>query len=233
MAKTNQIKEAEVTSTISKSEAFFAKNKKAIIIALAAIIIAIVGIVLYNTYVAEPREAKASTALAKGQEYFMNQQFDIALNGDKKDFVGFAKFADEYSGTDAANLAHLYAGICYENLGKHKEAVDQLEDFSTEGDMMISPAAKMKLGDAYANLKQYDDAVSAFKKAASLADKAAQDGINNTISPIALKKAGAVLESQKKFDEALSIYKDIKAKYLNSAVASDIDKYIERAQNSK
>jgi len=37
------------------------------------------------------------------------------------------------------------------------------------------------------------------------------------------------LESQNKKDEALKIYQDIKKKYVNSAVASEIDKYIERA----
>jgi len=42
-------------------------------------------------------------------------------------------------------------------------------------------------------------------------------------------QAARLLESQKKTDEALKIYKQIKEKYVNSAVAQDIDKYIERA----
>ena len=55
------------------------------------------------------------------------------------------------------------------------------------------------------------------------------ESVNNTISPTYLLQAARLLESQKKTDEALKIYKQIKEKYVNSAVAQDIDKYIERA----
>ena len=72
-------------------------------------------------------------------------------------------------------------------------------------------------------------AVSAFKKAASMADSTAEDNTNNSLSPTFLIKAAQILESQKKNDEALKIYQDIKKKYVNSAVWSEIDKYIERA----
>ena len=56
--------------TPSKSEAFFIKFKKQILIAVVAIIVIVAGAVLYNAYVSGPREGKASTAIAKGQQYF-------------------------------------------------------------------------------------------------------------------------------------------------------------------
>ena len=59
----------------SKSEAFFSKFKKQILIAVVAIIVIVAGAVLYNAYVSGPREDKASTALAKGQQYFNQEQF--------------------------------------------------------------------------------------------------------------------------------------------------------------
>lgn len=93
--------------TPSKSEAIFVKFKKQILIAVAAIIVIIAGVILYNAYVAGPREDKASTALAKGQQYFNQEQFDKALNGDGASYAGFIKIASDYSGTDAANLANL------------------------------------------------------------------------------------------------------------------------------
>ena len=40
------------------------------------------------------------------------------MKGDGAGYVGFTKIADEYSSTDAGNLANLYAGLCYANLGK-------------------------------------------------------------------------------------------------------------------
>ena len=229
--KTEQVLEA--TENINNREAFFMKYKKAILIAVAAIIVVIAGVFLYISQISGPREEKASTALSKGQTYFNNEMFEQAVNGDGAGFVGFAKLADEYSGTKAGNLANLYAGLCYANLGKWAEAQKSLDAFSTEGDQMISPASQAALGDAYAHLNQLDKAVDAFKKAADMADSKAEDDTNNSLSPIFLIKAGEVLESRGKKDEALKIYQDIKKKYVNSMLvqSAEIDKYIERASN--
>ena len=68
--------------TLNQSEAFFLKYKKAIITVVVAIIVIIVGAVLYKTYIAEPNEQKASTAIAKGQAYFAQGLFQQALEGD-------------------------------------------------------------------------------------------------------------------------------------------------------
>lgn len=229
--KTEQVLEA--TENINNREAFFMKYKKAILIAVAAIIVVIAGVFLYISQISGPREEKASTALSKGQTYFNNEMFEQAVNGDGAGFVGFAKLADEYSGTKAGNLANLYAGLCYANLGKWAEAQKSLDAFSTEDDQMISPASQAALGDAYAHLNQLDKAVDAFKKAADMADSKAEDDTNNSLSPIFLIKAGEVLESQGKKDKALKIYQDIKKKYVNSMLvqSAEIDKYIERASN--
>ncbi len=229
--KTEQVLES--TENINNREAFFMRYKKAILIAVAAIIVVIAGVFLYISQISGPREEKASTALSKGQTYFNNEMFEQAVNGDGAGFVGFAKLADEYSGTKAGNLANLYAGLCYANLGKWAEAQKSLDAFSTEDDQMISPASQAALGDAYAHLNQLDKAVDAFKKAADMADSKAEDDTNNSLSPIFLIKAGEVLESQGKKDEALKIYQDIKKKYVNSMLvqSAEIDKYIERASN--
>lgn len=214
----------------NNTEAFFVKFQKQIIIAVVAIIVVIAGLLLYKAYVQAPREDKASTALAKGQQYFNQEQFDKALNGDGASYAGFVKIASDYSGTDAANLADLYAGLCYANLGKWAEAVTYLEKFSTKSDAMISPSAVAALGNAYANTGNIDKAVSSLKKAADMADSKAEDDTNNSISPTFLIQAAQLLESQNKNDEALKIYQDVKKKYVNSQVvqSSEIDKYIER-----
>ena len=214
----------------SNTEAFFIKFKKQIIGAAVAVIVVIAGLLLYKAYVQAPREDKASTALAKGQQYFNAEQFDKALNGDGAGYAGFVKIASDYSGTDAANLANLYAGLCYANLGKWNEAVTYLDKFSPKGDAMVSPSAVAALGNAYAETGNIDKAVSTLKKAADMADSKAADDMNSSIAPTFLVQAGELLESQGKKDEALKIYQDVKKKYVNSQIvqSSDIDKYIER-----
>ena len=228
----NNVQAQEIKS-LNMNEAFFMKYKKAIMIAVVALIVIIAGVFAYMSQIAGPREDKASTLLGKGQTYFQNEMYEQALNGDGAGYVGFAKIASEYGSTDAGNLANLYAGLCYANLGKWAEAEKSLDAFSSKGDEMISPAAQAALGDAYAHLNKLDDAVAAFKKAASMADSKAEDDANNSLSPAFLIKAGEILESQNKKAEALSIYQDIKKKYVNSMLvqSAEIDKYIERASN--
>lgn len=215
----------------NSSEAFVSKYKKPLIIALCAIIVLLLGWFLYTQYVVKPNEEKASTELGKGQQYFMAGQYDKALNGDGAGYVGFKQLADSYSGTDASNLANLYAGLCEANLGKWNEALKHLEGFDTSDDAMISPMAVNALGNAYAHTNQLDKAVSAFKKAASMADKQSESGYNEALSPRSLLQAGEILESQNKKEEALKIYQEIKKNYVNSYTVQtgQIDAYIERA----
>ncbi|MBQ7149966.1 MAG: tetratricopeptide repeat protein [Prevotella sp.] len=231
MANKNAQDALNVEDQLSKSEAFFNKNKKTILIAVAAAVVVIAGFFLYKAYVSGPREEKASTALAKGQEYFNNEMFDKALNGDGAGYAGFVKVADDFSGTDAANLANLYAGLCYANLNKWQEAVNSLEAYSASSDAMVSPAAQAALGNAYAHLNQLDKAVDALKKAAKMADAKAEDDTNNSLSPTFLLQAAEILESQGNKADALEIYQNIKKNYVNSALvqSQEIDKYIERA----
>ena len=223
MANVNEQQGAlNVEETLNKSEAFFLKYKKAIIYGVLAVIVVIAGVIVYNQYVAAPREDKASTALAKGQEYFQQDLYEKALNGDGAGYAGFVKVAADYSSTDAGNLANLYAGLCYAGLGKWNEAAKYLEDFDTKDDQMISPAAEGALGNAYAHLNQLDKAVTHLKNAAKNAD-------NNSLSPTFLIQAGEILESQGKAAEALELYKQVKEKYVYSMQYQTIDKYIERA----
>ena len=44
------------------------------------------------------------------------------------------KLADEFSGTDAGNLANAYAGLCYAQLGKYEDAIKYLDKFSGDRD---------------------------------------------------------------------------------------------------
>ena len=223
MAEQKKANEAlNVEEALSQSEAFLIKNKKAIIGAVVAVIIIVAGIVMYKNLYAEPREEKAQAALFKGQEYFEADLYEQALNGDSIGFAGFAKIADEYSGTKAANLAKAYMGICYAHPGQYEAAVKALDSFSGK-DQMIAPAMKGAMGNCYAQLGQLD-------KAASMLLSAADEADNNSLSPIYLQQAGEILVKQGKYDDAIKAYTKIKDKYFRSYQSMDIDKYIEQAK---
>ncbi len=221
----NENEHLNVEDALTQSEAFLIKYKNAIIGGVVAVIIIVAGIIMYKNLYAEPREEKAQAALFKGQEYFEQDAFEQALNGDSIGFAGFLKVADDYSGTKAANLAKAYAGICYAQLGKYEEAVKMLDDFNGK-DQMVAPAVLGAAGSCYAQLGQLDKAASTLLSAADKAD-------NNTLSPIFLLQAGEILVKQGKFDDAVSAYTKIKDKYFQSYQAMDIDKYIEQAKLMK
>lgn len=231
--KKEQTVAVEINDTLNASEAFFMKNKKVILGVIAAIIIVIVGCLLWNQYVTKPKNEEASTIISKGEQYMQNQQFDKALNGDGANFPGFLKMVSDYSGTDAGNLANLYAGQCYahQKTPDWKNALKYLEAYDASDKSLTSAFAKYALAAAYANNNQLDESIKAYKKAADIANDLAEDGNNNSIAPLALKEAGIILEKQGKKADALALYQDIKKNYPASAVAQDIDKYIERAKN--
>ena len=208
-------------SALSKYEAFFLKYKKAIIGGVIAVVAIIAVWVIVDMFIITPNRLKGQEALAKGQELFANDQMLKALQGDSANFKGFAKLAEEVSGQNA-NLANLYTGLAYAQEGKWNEAVEYLEKYKDQGDLMVSPAAEGALGNAYAHLNKLDEAVKHLMAAAKRAD-------NNSLSPTFLIHAGEILESQGKKAEALELYQQVKDKYFQSMQYQSIDAYIERA----
>lgn len=211
----------DMEEALSTSEAFIIKYKGKILGAVAAVVIIIAGFMGYKHFISEPNQVKASEALFKGEQYFGADNFEAALNGDSLGYKGFLKVADEFSGTDAGNLANAYAGICYAQLGKYEDAVKYLDKFSSD-DQLVNPAMMAAMGNCYAQLGQMDKAASLLMKAADKADSQA-------LSPIYLIQAGQIYEKSGKNSEAIQAYTLIKEKYFNSYQSMDVDKYIERA----
>lgn len=237
MATQNSAQSLDIEVALTRSEKFINKYKKQLIIGFVSILVIVVAC-SGGYYWMQQREAGAQAQVALGQKFFMQQQWDQALNGDsvktKDAFKGFLKVADEYSMTDGANIARLQAGICYYHKGDYKKAIEQLEKFSPKGDATVSANAIAALGDAYACDNQLDKAVDKFKEAAKKAD-------NPGLSPVYLLKAAGILEKQNKKADANALYTSIKTDYpdfalsapvVNDGTVSDaeIDKYIERTK---
>ncbi|KAA6322605.1 hypothetical protein EZS27_027869 [termite gut metagenome] len=221
--KTNE--QLNVEEVVVQSEAFFIKNQKAIIMGMIAIVAIVTGYFAYKHLYAIPREEKAQIALFKGEQYFENGAYELALNGDSIGYIGFLKVIEQYGGTNVANLARAYAGICYKQLEEYEKAIEYLSGFSGN-DQMVAPSILGAIGNAYAELDQLDKASSFLIRAADKAD-------NNALSPLFLKQAGDIFIKQEKYDDAVKVYTKIKEKYFQSRQASDIDKYIERAKMMK
>ena len=117
----------DLDQAMSSSEAFIIKYKNKFLAGIAAIVIVVGGVLGYQHFISEPNEKKASEALVRGEQYFMADNYELALNGDSLGYAGFVNVADEFGGTDAGKLANAYAGVCYAQLGQYEEAVKYLD----------------------------------------------------------------------------------------------------------
>lgn len=224
---------AEVFNTLdqtaSRSEQWIIKNRKIIFGFLGAVVVIILGYLAYQKYVQIPKEKEAANELAFPKVYFEDAMtnsvaadslFTLALEGADGKY-GFIDVADNYSGTKAGNLANYYAGISYLRLKKYQEAIESLEKFSSN-DELLGPVAKGAIGDAFADINQFDDAYDFYMEAANLKD-------NNFSTPLFLFKAGNTAMDLENYSEALDAFEKIKSDYPTSDEAKNIDIYINKA----
>ena len=207
---------------LGKSEAFIIKNKKIITGALLAIVICAMGFFAYTKFVAEPKEEKAATELTAAVAEFMMAQapdYQTALDGDGV-VPGFLSIIENYSGTDAGNIAKAYAGICYANLENYDEAIKHLEDFDGD-DKIFAQKIKQTLGNCYAH--KGEDA-----KAIEILLDAAEEADNVAVTPACWRDAAAMYEKQGNKEEAVKYYNRIKTEYPNCiyVASGEIDRQL-------
>ena len=225
MAKKKQTVEDQnlenVQEALNTTSAWIEKNQNKLTWVVTIIVAIVVGVLALNTYVIKPKAVEVNNENAKAVTFFMQGDWEKALNGDDAECIGFQAIADDYKCYQGGKLAALYAGICYYQLGQYEDAAAYLSKFSAD-DLTIEPAALQLLGDAYVQLEEYGKAAKAF-------EAAAKSG-NDIIAPMSLKKAGFVhLELGNKV-AAKKAFETIKADYPASTEAQDIEKYIAIAE---
>lgn len=80
-----------VDEALSTSEAFLFKYKNLLVGIVVAIVVVVCGTLAYKHFIGEPKELKASEALFKGEQYFGNDNYEVALKGDSLGYTGFLK----------------------------------------------------------------------------------------------------------------------------------------------
>jgi tetratricopeptide (TPR) repeat protein len=210
--------EKNVGEILSKTDQFVEKHLKEVLIGIATIIVLVVAVIGIRHAYFIPKEKEAQEAIFQGENLMESQQWDVALNGNSSDYIGFLNIIDDYSLTKTGNLAKAYSGICYYHLNDLESAIKYLKEYKGK-DLITASAVTGLLGDCYVNLGEKETAVGYFLNAAEKAK-------SSTLSPIYLKKAAQVYESLEKYKEALNTYKAIKEKYPQSQEASTVDKYI-------
>ena len=230
---------AEVFNTLdekaSKTEEFVSKYQNVIVGVIVVVILVILGFLGYNKFIIQPQQEEASNELNQSQIYFdtalestnpveRDSLFNIAINGAQGKF-GFVDIAQEYSSTKAGDLANYYAGISYLNIGEYQKAIEYLEKFSAD-DEIIATFAIGAIGDAFLQLEQEEDALEYF-------EKAAKRKANNYTTPKYLFKAALTAIQLKKADKAVEYLETIEEKYPESEEAKKLAPYLGKAQAMK
>ncbi len=206
---------------LTRTEQFVEDNsKKLSYVVLGIVIIVLIFIGVKRWYIV-PLEKEASQQMFMAERFFDKDSFNLALNG-YGTYPGFLQIIDDYGITKSANLADYYAGICYLNMGEYENAIDHLKDFNSR-DLLVGSAKFSSLGDAYAELGQYDEAVKTY-------NKGIEKFPNDFTTPILLKKEGIVYEQMGNYQKAVASYESIKNDYPDSNEGRDIAKYIDRAK---
>ena len=208
-----------VEEAFSKTEQFIEKNQKIILIVVGVLIVIVLGYFGFKRLYIAPREKEAQTQMFMAEKYFEMDSLTKALKGDGN-YLGFLDIIDQYKFTKSANLSHYYAGICYLKKGEFQNAIDQLDDFSAN-DELVEPMALGAKGDAYMELNNTDKAIALYLKAA-------EKRKNDLTTPVFLMKAGMACELAGKNDEALKAYMRIKTEFTRTNEGREIDKYIAR-----
>ncbi|MDP9229819.1 MAG: tetratricopeptide repeat protein [Bacteroidota bacterium] len=204
---------------VERAKDFWTKYNRPFMIGSAVIILGAVAYFGYKNFIKAPKEEKATEDIFKAEEYYRMDSLQQALNGDGR-YYGFLKVIDKYGGTAAANLAHYYAGDIYIKLGDNAKAVKHLKDFSTSSKMVQARAYKL-LGDAYADLGKYNDALSYYKKAAN---HFTEDETNS--SEYLFMAAYLAHKTMNKPKEAIELYKELKEKYPRTEKGFEAEKYL-------
>ena len=228
--KVNKTEEqlANVEENLSKAGLYVVNNQERIIKVIGSIVVLIAIFAAYTKFIVEPKEKEASEEMYIAEFYFQNNNYNEALNGDGQ-YSGFLTIANDYSSTDAGNLANYYAAICQMNLASsdslhyYESALSSLSSFSTDDEILYSLSVGLK-GDANLELGNTDEAMSFYITAAT-------DYINDFTTPYFMMKQAHLHEKNENHTAALELYNSIKSDYSQSKEGLDIDKYISSATN--
>ena len=218
---TNQAQEQlkTIEESLTKAEMYVEDNKNNLMVIVLAIAIGFSAFFAYDRFYVQPNEDNAVTEMYMAEKNFEQNKFQEALDGDEQ-YAGLLEIIDTYGSTKAANLAEYYAGISYLRLGNAEAAIDHLDNFSSD-DEMLAPIAQGAIGDAFSELGQNEEALNYYVKAAELRT-------NNFTTPVYLMKAANAAYSLGNKDQALSLYTRIQDEFSSSREGQNISKYISR-----
>lgn len=186
-------------------------------VALLVLLLAIPGYIYYH----QQQEQAANEQLGKILPVYDQGNYQQALDG-RGNRAGLLTIADEYSNTDAGNLAAFYAANSLYQLEEYDRALEYFQRYEKSGDFIGASA--------YAAQAAIQENKGAFERAGELYEQAAEQYANKLTAPRFLLSAGQAYEEAGQYDAAVAAYQRIQEEYPDSDQATEAERYMARAQ---
>ncbi len=210
-------------NTLGTVEQFVENNKKTVLTGGGVFLAVVAAGLFWFLYYLPGENLKAQKAIYMADFAFGKDSFALALNGravGQNSFKGYVQVAEEFGMTKTGKLASYCAGVCCLHLKKFDDAKKYFERCSPD-DPIVGAVRLSALGDAYAELGNFDEGIKYYEKAASFSD-------NDSYTPYFLFKTGLAYEHQKKTADAKKYYEKVRDQYPKSDEAQRIEAYIAR-----
>jgi len=186
-------------------------------VALVVLVLAIPGYIYYH----QQQEEAANQQLGQILPVYEQGNYQQALDGTNNQ-AGLLALADDYSNTDAGNLATFYAANALYELEEYERALEHFQRFE-KGQNFIGASA-------YAAQAAIHENKGNFGRAAELYEQAASQYQNKLTAPRFLLNAGQAYEEAGQYEAAMNMYQRIQDEYPDSSQASNAEQYMARAR---
>lgn len=186
-------------------------------VAVLVLILAIPGYIYYH----QQQEQVANQKLGQILPVYEQDNFQQALDGTNNQ-AGLLTIAEDYSNTEAGNLATFYSANALYQLEEYDRALTYFERFE-KGQDFLGASAYAAQAAIYENKGSYD-------RAAGLYEQAASQYKNKLTAPRYLLSAGQAYEEAGQFQAAVDVYQRIQDEYPDSNQATAAERYMARAQ---
>jgi len=131
----------------------------------------------------------------------------------------FIAVARKYPSTNPGRLSTYYAALCYEDLDRHNQALEELQKISSGRDKELVAMAQYQIGLIYERTGKTADAIKVFRDLAEHATVFVP-------RPLVLLELAQALR-QSNAQEAAKVYEQLKKEFPNTPLADEADRGLE------
>ena len=213
-----ELEQDPLLQSYAKVESFYLQNKNLIIWAGVGVIL-LIALAFGYYYYSQQQETRAQQLMGMAETYYLNGNYEMALMGSEEEFtVGFEQIINNYSGTDAANLAQYYAAVSEYKLGNTEQALNYINNYDyPDGIMGVAPLSFRGL--LLTELGNHEEAARTYVEAAEL-------DMNESTTPYNYLEAANAFNDAGNTEQAENYAQKIVDEYPNSAQVADAQRLL-------